>query len=103
MTVATPHRAKEEPAMLLSHLPPWLSHVFQRFAAWLDCRTAARVPGLLLGCLLAAGRRTATSWFRPAGITHDFRRAYHVIYAVGRRADLLAVSAWATVQPCLAG
>src|ERR1700676_4934893 len=103
MTVVTPHRAKEEPAMLLSHLPPCLSHVFQRFAAWLDRRTALRVPVLLLGILLASGRRTATSWFRPAGITDDFRRAYHAIYAVGRRSELLAVTAWATAQPCLAG
>jgi DDE superfamily endonuclease len=89
--------------MLLSHLPPWLSRVFDHFTTWLDCRTALRLPRLLLGILLAAGRRTATSWFRAAGITHDFRRAYHAIYAVGRRAPQLAISAWCTVRPCLAG
>src|SRR5205807_5749862 len=42
-----------------------------------------------------------TSWFRAAGITHEFRRAYHVLYAVGRRSDALAFSAWTTVRPCL--
>jgi hypothetical protein len=89
--------------MSLSHVSPWLSQVFQRFAAWLDPRTALRLPVLLLGILLASGRRTATSWFRPAGITHDFRRAYQAIYAVGRRIDLLAITAWKTVQPCLTG
>lgn len=103
MTVATPHRASEGPTVSLSTLPPWLSRVFDGFAAWLDRRTARRLPLLLLGILLASGRRTATSWFRAAGITAEFRRAYHTIYAVGRRTDLLAITAWSTVRPCLAG
>lgn len=88
--------------MSLSHLPAWLSDVFQRFAAWLDRRTAARLPLLLTGILLASGRRTATSWFRAAGITTEFRRAYHVIHAVGCRSTHLAVSAWTTIKPCVA-
>src|SRR6478735_9090026 len=103
MTVATPHRASEGPTVSLSTLPPWLSRVFDGFAAWLDRRTARRLPLLLLGILLAPGRRTATSWFRAAGITTEFRRAYHTIYAVGRRTDQLAITAWTTVRPCLAG
>lgn len=78
--------------MLFSHLPPWLSCTFARLACGLDRRTALRLPLLLLGILLAAGRRTATSWFRAAGITHDFRRAYHTIYAVGRSADALGLT-----------
>jgi hypothetical protein len=89
--------------MSLSHLPATLSCVFARFAAWLDRRSAARLPVLLTGILLASGRRTATSWFRAAGITTEFRRAYHVIYAAGRRAEELGVSAVETVRPCLAG
>jgi hypothetical protein len=52
--------------------------------------------------LLACGRRTATSWFRAAGITTEFRQAYHTIYAVGRRVDDLAITAGQTVRPCLA-
>jgi hypothetical protein len=89
--------------MLLSQLPPWLSRVFGRFAAFLDRRTALRLPLLLLGILLASGRRTATSWFRAAGITQDFRRAYHVISAVGRAADSMSWAAWHTCEPCLTG
>jgi hypothetical protein len=89
--------------MALSHLPPWLSRVFDRFAGWLDRRSALRLPVLLLGILLACGRRTATAWFRAAGITHEFRCAYNTIYAVGRRTEQLAVSAWTTVRPCLKG
>jgi len=75
MTVTTPHRASEGPAMSFSHPTPWLSDVLDRFAAWLDRRTALRLPLLLLGALLASGRRTATSWFRAAGITDEFRPA----------------------------
>lgn len=89
--------------MTFSHLPPYLSRVFAAFAAWLDCRTAARLPLLLIGILFAHGRRTVTSWFRAAGITDEFRPAYHTVYALGRRADDLALTAWQTVQPCLAG
>ena len=63
--------------MLLSYLPALLSRAFAAFAAWLDRRTAARLPQLLYGLLFARGRRTATSWFRAAGITSDFRRAYY--------------------------
>src|SRR5262249_15000194 len=83
--------------------PPWLSGVFARFAAWLDRRTALRLPLLLLGALLARGRRTATSWFRAAGITAAFRPAYPTIYAAGRRAEHLAIPARLTARPCLTG
>jgi hypothetical protein len=87
--------------MPLSHLPAWLSRVFARLACYLDRRSAARLPVLLLGMLLASGRRTATSWFRAAGISAEFRPAYRTIYAVGRKVESVALSAWATVQPCL--
>jgi hypothetical protein len=89
--------------MLFSQLSPWLSRTFARFACGLDRRTALRLPLLLLGILLATGRRTATAWFRAAGIGNDFRPAYHLIYAVGRSADSMALAAWSAVQPCLTG
>jgi DDE superfamily endonuclease len=89
--------------MSLSHLPTVLSRAFDALSSWLDRRTAARLPLLLVGILLASGRRTVTSWFRAAGITDEFRPAYHVVHAVGRRSRALAVSTWFSVQPCLAG
>src|SRR5580692_7976732 len=101
MMVATPNRSEEEPAVLLSYLPAWLSRVFDDFTSWLDRRTAARLPLLLTGILFAAQRRTVTSWFRAAAITTDFRRAYHVVYAVGRAADHLALATLFAVRPCL--
>ena len=82
--------------MSSSHLPTWLSSVFASFAQWLDPRNRPRLPVLLLGILFASGRRTVTSWFRAAGITTDFRPAYHLVHAVGRRAAALANSAWLT-------
>src|SRR5258708_35882827 len=99
MTVTTPHRHEEEPAMTFSHLPPWLSRAFGNFPSWLDRRTADRLPLLLVGSLFASGRRTVTSWFRPLGSTADCRRAYHVVYAVGRRADDLALATLSAVRP----
>jgi hypothetical protein len=89
--------------MSSSHLPAWLSSVFARFGSWLDCRSAARVPVLLGGLLFASGRRTVTSWFRAAGITDDFRPAYHTVYALGRRSQEVGLAAWLTVKPCLTG
>src|SRR5829696_5274600 len=103
MTVATPHQAPEEPAMSFSQLPPCLSRVFAAFAAWLDRRTAARLPRLLSGILFAHERRTVTSWLRAAGIRDEFRPAYHAVHAVGRRSEHLALTAWHTARPCLAG
>ena len=85
------HRVKE-PAMPLSHLPALLTTAFADLAHWLDRRSAARLPLLLLGILFASGRRTVTSWFRAAGITDDFRPAYATVCAVGRHTDDMAVS-----------
>jgi hypothetical protein len=87
--------------MSSSHLPGWVSSTLEFFGSWLDRRSAARVPVLLVGALFASGRRTVTSWFRAADITDDFRPAYHTLYALGRRSEAVAVTAWLTVKPCL--
>ena len=76
--------------MSLSCLPAFLATCFLRLGRFLDPRVARRLPLLLLGILYASGRRTATAWFRAAGIGAHFRQAYHAIYAVGRRASFLA-------------
>jgi hypothetical protein len=89
--------------MPFSCLPAFLASYFLRLAAWLDRRSAARLPRLLLGILLAHGRRTVTSWFRPAGITADFRRGYATVWACGRRADQLATSVLRAVEPLVPG
>src|SRR5829696_1065749 len=87
--------------MSLSHLPALLANAFLALAAWLDRRTAARLPLLLLGALFARGRRTLTSWFRAAGITTDFRQAYVTVCAAGRATPDMALSVLHTVEPLL--
>src|SRR5205807_5066696 len=89
--------------MTLSHLPPLLTNAFLHLAHWLDRRSAARVPLLLVGILFASGRRTVTSWFRAAGIVDDFRPAYATVCAVGREAGHMAISTLLAVRPVLRG
>src|ERR1700737_1862014 len=76
--------------MSLSHLPALLSACFAQCGSALDKRSATRLPLLFLGMLFAKGRRTVTSWFRAAGISVDFPRCYHVLWAVGRRSASVA-------------
>ena len=87
--------------MPLSHLPAFLATAFDALANWLDKRSAARVPLLLLGILFAKGRRTVTSWFRAAGVTTDFRQGYVTVCSIGRHADDMAASTLLAVRPLL--
>jgi len=89
--------------MPLSHLPPFLTSAFAALAAWLDRRSAARLPLLLWGILFARGRRTVTSWFRAGGIADDFRPAYTTVCAVGRETGPMALRTLDAVRPLLAG
>jgi hypothetical protein len=98
--VITTHCTKE-PAMALSHLPASVANAFTRLAHWLDRRTAARLPLLLLGILFASNRRTVTSWFRAAGIAAEFRQSYVTVCAVGRSAQDIAISTVLAVKPLL--
>jgi hypothetical protein len=93
----------KEPAMPLSHLPALLTTAFLDLAHWLQKRSAARLPRLLVGILFARGRRTVTSWFRAAGITDDYRPAYATVCAVGRQATDMAVTTLYAVAPLLSG
>jgi hypothetical protein len=89
--------------MPFSGLPAFVASCLRRLSTALDARSAARLPVLLVGLLLAKGRRTCTAWFRACGITADFRRAYNVIGACGRRAEPLAVRLLPTLDPLLSG
>jgi hypothetical protein len=79
-----------------------LTSAFSALAHWLDKRTAARLPLLLTGVLLARGCRTVTSWFRAGGITDEFRQGYVTVCAVGRESPSMATSVvTAVVAPLL--
>jgi hypothetical protein len=73
--------------MPFSHLPALLSAWLSQIAAALDRRSAPRLLALFCGALFARGRRTVTSWFRAAGITDEYRRAYGALWAAGRQAS----------------
>ena len=87
--------------MSFSCLPYLLATFLTGMTAWLDRRTAPRVQAVACGLLFAHGRRTATSWFRAAGISEEFRRAYTAINSVGREARNLSFHCLRTVGPCL--
>jgi hypothetical protein len=87
--------------MALSHLPHGVGSFFGELAHWLDKRSAARVPALLLGMLLASGRRTVTSWFRAADIREGWRQGYVTACAIGRQVEHVAITVEHSVQPVL--
>src|SRR4051795_675880 len=87
--------------MALSHLPPSVGSFFAELAHWLDKRSAARVPALLLGMLLASGRRTVTSWFRASDLWEDWRQGYVTACAIGRQVEHMAITVEHSVKPVL--
>jgi hypothetical protein len=87
-----------------SHLLPPSCHWFSRLASALDPRSAPRLALLLLGAVLARGRRTVTSWIRAAGLSAEFRPCYTTVSAAGKRSDLIAARlAHGVVKPLVAG
>jgi hypothetical protein len=68
-------------------------------AAWvgtlaehLHGRNAWRHHRVVVGVILAQGRRAVTSWFRAAGITHDYRSYYYFLAAVGLEVQAIGLS-----------
>src|SRR5438067_6597205 len=64
--------------------PPPLQQFLDTLSWFLDRRHSEFLEPLFLGMLLAHGRRTATAWFRAAGISETFRRAYTLLGTIGR-------------------
>ncbi len=90
--------------MASSHPLPPSCHPFSRLASVLDPRSAPRLAWLLVGAVLARGRRTVTSWIRAAGLSGEFRPCYTTLAAVGRRTDPMAARlAHEVVKPLVAG
>lgn len=68
-------------------------------AAWvatlaehLHGRNAWRLQRLVVGVILAQGRRTVTSWFRAAGITRGYRSYYYFLAALGLKVQAIGLS-----------
>jgi hypothetical protein len=72
--------------MSLSSLPTLLSALFGQLAMHLDRRIRPLFESVFFGLLSCREkRRTASAWFRAAGIGSQFRRGYLAIGSVGRR------------------
>src|SRR4051812_19025919 len=76
--------------MTSSHPTPVPCQWFSWLAAALDRRSAPRLALLLLGAVLARGRRTVTSWIRAAKLSDQFSPCYTAVAAAGKRADRIA-------------
>ncbi len=87
-----------------SHPTPPPCHWFSALAAALDPRSAPRLAWLLVGAVLARGRRTVTSWIRAAGLSREYRPCYTAVAAAGKRADAIAARlVHGVVKPLVAG
>ena len=76
--------------MTSSHPTPSPCQWFSCLATALDRRSAPRLALLLLGAILARGRRTVTTWIRAAKLSDQFRPCYTAVAAAGKRADRIA-------------
>jgi hypothetical protein len=86
-----------------SHLDVGTRQWFSRLAAPLDRRSAPRLILLLLGAILARGRRTVTSWIRAVGLSAQYRPCYATVAAAGKKADDVAARlALDVVRPMVA-
>lgn len=74
-----------------SLLPEWVVWI-ALLAPPLHGRLADRLDAVVVGLLLAHGRRTAASWWRAAGVGSHFRLYYSFLDSLGRKArDVAAV------------
>jgi hypothetical protein len=90
--------------MTSSHPLPATCQWFSRLASVLDRRSAPRLASLLLGAVLALGRRTVTTWIRAAGLSDQFRPCYTAVAAAGKKAETIAAYLVLTVvKPLLNG
>ena len=76
--------------MTSSHPAPVPCQWFSWLATGLDRRSAPRLALLLLGAVLARGRRTVTTWIRAAKLSGQYQRCYVAVAAAGKRADRIA-------------
>jgi hypothetical protein len=61
-------------------------------------RSSWRLSRVILGILLAHGRRTVSSWWRAAGVGEEFRSYYYFLDGVGRKAAAVAMVVFALIR-----
>ena len=87
-----------------SHPTPAPCHWISALGRVLDPRSGPRLAWLLVGAVLARGRRAVTSWIRAAGLSSEYRPCYTTVAAAGKRADSIAARLLhGVVKPLVAG
>ncbi len=74
--------------ILFGQLARWVGTL----ASHLHGRNAWRLERLVVGLILAQGRRTVTSWFRASGITRGYRSYYYFLAALGLKIQDLGLA-----------
>jgi DDE superfamily endonuclease len=71
-------------------LPYRIAEWCENLTTALDRRSRKYFINVLLGMILATGRRTVSSWLRAAGVSDDWQDHYYFLQTVGRNAGGLA-------------
>lgn len=71
-------------------LPQRIAEWCEVLSAGLDRRSRKYFVSIVLGMLLASGRRTVSSWLRAAGVLDDWQDHYYFLQTLGRRAGRVA-------------
>lgn len=71
-------------------LPARYREWIERLAAPLDRRSRKYLLPVLIGVVFAQGRRTASSWFRAAGVNDDWQDHYYFLSSLGRKTRAVA-------------
>lgn len=69
-------------------LAPWC----EKISATLDARSRKYFVPIILGMLLASGRRTVSCWLRACGVSDDWRDHYYFLQTLGRSAGEAALA-----------
>src|SRR3984893_15216510 len=77
--------------MRLASLPPTWQGWITAFQSPLHDRLAWRLEPLMLGVIMAKGRRTVTSWLRAAGLRTGWEDFYYFLAALGKVCEYMAM------------
>lgn len=88
LTTPNPSRRKTQEAKV--PLTDDIASMASGMQKLLHSRIAFRLPIILAGAILAKGRRTASAWFRAAGVQDDWDRFYETLISIGKVVASLA-------------
>lgn len=86
----TPNLSRQSTVQAKVPLTDGLSSLVVMVQSVLHSRIAFRLPIIMAGAILAKGRRTASSWFRAAGVRDDWDCFYDTLISIGKVVALVA-------------